>query len=94
MSAATIDNLRITPRAMRAIDDAAARRAALAADAYDELLAEFFAAVEAGDASAEIRLKACPNWPPYTVTAVKGGEVHFERGGTRGYAPVGGVVRA
>jgi hypothetical protein len=43
MSAATIDNLRITPRAMRAIDDAAARRAALAADAYDELLSEFFA---------------------------------------------------
>jgi hypothetical protein len=51
----TVDNLRITPRAMRAIDDAAARRAGLAADAYDELLAEFFAAVEAGDASAEIR---------------------------------------
>jgi hypothetical protein len=51
----TIENLRITPRAMRAIDDAAARRAALAADAYDELLAEFFAAVEAGDASAVIR---------------------------------------
>jgi len=52
---ATIDNLRITPRAMRAIDDAAARRAELAADAYDELLAEFFAAIEAGDASAVIR---------------------------------------
>jgi hypothetical protein len=55
MSALTIENLRITPRAMRAIDDAAAKRAALAADAYDELLAEFFAAVEAGDASAVIR---------------------------------------
>jgi hypothetical protein len=41
----------------------------------------------------QIRLKGAPNWPPYTVTAVKGGEVHFERGGTRGYAPVGGVVR-
>jgi hypothetical protein len=54
MSAA-IENLRISLRAMRAIDDAAARRAALAADAYDELLAEFFAAVEAGDASAVIR---------------------------------------
>ena len=52
---ATIDNLRITPSVMRAIDDAASRRADLAADAYDELLAEFFAAVEAGDASAEIR---------------------------------------
>jgi hypothetical protein len=52
---ATIDNLRLTPRAMRAIDGAAARRAALAADAYDELLTEFFAAIEAGDASAEIR---------------------------------------
>jgi hypothetical protein len=50
-----IDNLRLAPRAMRAIEDAAARRAALASDAYDELLAEFFAAVEAGDASAEIR---------------------------------------
>jgi hypothetical protein len=42
----------------------------------------------------QIKLKDYPHWPPYTVTAVRGGEVHFRRGATRWIAPIDAVISA
>jgi hypothetical protein len=42
-----------------------------------------------------IRVKHKPEWPAYTVISVKGGQVEFRMGPRqRGFAPVGGVIRA